>query len=63
MLGRLPEDLSAKMLEKYTAEQKELTAQMEKWQESKEQADKDCQGVEKFIQRLKKWNNIDHLTR
>ena len=63
MLGRLPEDLSAKMLDKYTAEQKELTAQVEKWQETKEQAENDSKDVEKFIQRLKKWSDIEHLTR
>lgn len=31
MLGRLPDDLSAKMLEKYSAEQKELSTQAEQW--------------------------------
>lgn len=54
MLGKLPEDLSAKMLEKYTAEQKELTAQAEQWKKSRLQAEQDSEDVEKFIQRLKK---------
>ncbi len=63
MLGKLPEDLSAKMLEKYTAEQKELSAQAEQWRKSRVQAEQDQQNVEKFIQRLKKWSDIDHLTR
>ena len=63
MLGRLPDDLSAKMLEKYTAEQKELSAQMEQWRNSKVQAEQEQQDVEKFIQRLKKWSDVDCLTR
>ena len=63
MLGRLPEDLSAKMLEKYSAEQKELSAQSEQLRKSKIQAEQDKQDVEKFIQRLKKWSEAPCLTR
>ncbi|MDE7363784.1 MAG: recombinase family protein [Ruminococcus sp.] len=63
MLGKLPEDLSAKMLEKYTAEQKELTAQAEQWKKSRLQAEQDSEDVEKFIQRLKKWSDVECLTR
>jgi DNA invertase Pin-like site-specific DNA recombinase len=63
MLGKLPDDLSAKMLEKYSAEQKELSKQTEQWRKSKQQAQQDKEDVEKFIQRLKKWSNVDCLTR
>jgi len=63
MLGKLPEDLSTKMLEKYTAEQKKLTAKVEQWCKSKVQAQQDEQDVDKFIQRLKKWADMESLTR
>lgn len=63
MLGKLPEDLSTKMLEKYSAEQKELSAQAEQYRKSKVQAQQDEQDVEKFIQRLKKWADVECLTR
>lgn len=63
MLGKLPEDLSAKMLEKYTAEQRELSEKAEQWRKSSRQAEQDSQDVEQFIQRLKKWSNVECLTR
>ena len=63
MLGKLPEDLSAKMLEKYTAEQKEFTAQAEQYRKARMQEKQDEQDVEKFIQRLKKWSDAPCLTR
>ncbi|MCQ2470203.1 MAG: DUF4368 domain-containing protein [Ruminococcus sp.] len=63
MLGKLPEDLSTKMLEKYSAEQKELSAQAEQWKMSRLQAEQDNEDVEKFIQRLKKWSDVKCLTR
>lgn len=63
MLGKLPEDLSTKMLEKYTAEQSELSEQAEQWRKSSRQAEQDIQDVERFIQRLKKWSDVECLTR
>ena len=63
MLGKLPEDLSAKMLEKYTAEQRALTAQAEQYRKARMQEQQDEQDVEKFIQRLKKWSDAPCLTR
>ena len=63
MLGKLPEDLSAKMLEKYTAEHRELAEQAEQWRKSSKQIEQDSQDVEKFIQRLKKWSDVECLTR
>ena len=63
MLGKLPEDLSTKMLEKYTAEQRELSEQAEQWRKSSRQAEQDVQDVERFIQRLKKWSDVEYLTR
>lgn len=63
MLGKIPEDLSAKMLEKYAAEQRELNEQADKLRESSRQAEQDIQDVERFIQRLKNWNDAPCLTR
>ena len=57
MLGKLPEDLSTKMLEKYTAEQYRKAREQEK------QDEQDEQDVGKFIQRLKKWADVECLTR
>ena len=36
---------------------------MEQWRNSKVQAEQEQQNVEKFIQRLKKWSDVDCLTR
>ncbi|WP_295094879.1 recombinase family protein [Ruminococcus sp.] len=63
MLGKLPEDLSAKMLEKYTAEQKELSEQADKLYKAREDVKQDSEDVEMFIQRLKKWSDVECLTR
>ena len=63
MLGKLPEDLSTKMLEKYSTEQKELSEKAEQWRESSKPAEQDVQDVERFIQRLKKWSDAPCLTR
>ena len=63
MLGKLPDILSAKMLEKYTAEQRELSEQAEQWRKSSRQAEQDVQDVERFIQRLKKCSDAPCLTR
>ena len=63
MLGKLPEDLSAKMLEKYTAEQKELSEQADKLRKAREAVKQDSEDVERFIQRLKKWSEAPCLTR
>jgi DNA invertase Pin-like site-specific DNA recombinase len=63
MLGRLPDELSAKMLDKYSAEQKELSELAERLKRSKVQEEQDRQDVEKFIHRMKKWSDIDCLTR
>lgn len=49
MFGKLPDDLSARMLEKYSAEQKELSAQAEQWRKSKVQAQQDEQDVKNLF--------------
>lgn len=63
MLGRLPEELSTKMLEKYLAEHKALVAQVDEIKNSEQQFNKETHDVEMFIQRLKKYVDVQELTR
>ncbi|MCM1227504.1 MAG: recombinase family protein [Clostridium sp.] len=63
MFGRLPEELSAKMLEKYLDEQKTLAVKIAELKKSEIQADKDKQDVDEFISRLKKYYDAPVLTR
>ena len=63
MLGRLPEELSTKMLEKYLAEHKELVAKVDEIKNSEQQFKKETHDVEMFIQRLKKYVDVQELTR
>ncbi|MDE6520445.1 MAG: DUF4368 domain-containing protein [Ruminococcus sp.] len=62
MLGRLPEELSTKMLEKYLAEHKELVTQVDEIKNRKQQFNKETHDVEMFIQRLKKYVDVQELT-
>lgn len=62
MLGRIPDELSAKMLEKYVAEQKVLAEKIAELKKSEIQADKDKQDVEEFISRLKKYYDAPVIT-
>ena len=40
-----------------------MLKQAEQWRKSRVQAEQDHQNVEKFIRRLEKWSDVDHLTR
>lgn len=63
MLGRIPDELSAKMLVKYVTEQKVLAEKIAELKKSEIQSDKDKQDVEEFISRLKKYYDAPVLTR
>ena len=63
MLGRIPDELSAKMLEKYVTEQKVLAEKIAELKKSEIQADKDKNDVDEFISRLKKYYDAPVLTR
>ena len=63
MLGRLPDELSAKMLEKYLSEQTELTEQVNKLKRAEMMHDKDRQDVDKFMERIRKYADVQELTR
>lgn len=63
MLGRLPEELSTKMLEKYLDEHKSLVSRVDEIKKSEQQFNKETHDVEMFIQRLKKYVDVQELTR
>ena len=50
-------------LYRHTAEQKELSEQADKLRKAREAVKQDSEDVEMFIQRLKKWSNVECLTR
>ena len=63
MLGKLPDELSAKMLEKYLSEQTELTEQVNELKRAEMMHDKDRQDVDKFMERIRKYVDVQELTR
>ncbi|MDE7363961.1 MAG: hypothetical protein K2N27_03595 [Ruminococcus sp.] len=54
-IGRIPDELSTKMLEKYVAEQKALVDKTAELKKSEIQADKEKNDVDEFISRLTKY--------
>ncbi len=63
VLGKVPEDLCIDLLQKYTAEQKELNAVVAELEAKQQQTRKDEEDVEKFVSRLKKYADATELTR
>lgn len=63
MLGKIPDELSSRMLEKYLDEQKTLAEKIAELKKSEIQADKDKHDVDEFISRLKKYYDAPVLTR
>lgn len=63
VLGKIPEAVCVNLLEKYQAEQKVLTANVEKLEEQLSAVEKDEEDVEEFISRLKKYTDVQELTR
>lgn len=63
VLGKIPEAVCVNLLEKYQAEQKVLTADVEKLEEQLSALEKDEEDVEEFICRLKKYTDVQELTR
>lgn len=63
MFGRLPDELSAKMLEKYLSEQSELSEKVKELKKAEMIHDKDRQDVEKFMERIRKYVDVQELTR
>ena len=63
VLGKVPEDVCIDLLQKYTAEQKELNAVVADLEAKQQESSKDEEDVDKFISRLKKYAGAEELTR
>ena len=63
VLGKIPEDVCVNLLEKYQAEQKELSDEVEQLERKFSSIEQDKNNVEEFISRLKKHANVQELTR
>ena len=63
VLGKIPEDVCVNLLEKYQAEQKELSEDVSKLEAKLSAVKQDKDDVEEFIRRLKKYTDVQELTR
>lgn len=63
VIGKIPEDVCVKLLEKYQAEQKALSAEVDMLESKLLAVKRDRQDVEEYIRRLKKYSEVDTLTR
>ncbi len=63
VLGKIPEDVCVNLLEKYQAEQKELSEEVSELEAKLSAVKQDKDDVEEFIRRLKKYTDVQELTR
>ena len=63
VIGKIPESVCVELLEKYQAEQKSLTDEVERINTKLSAAKQDRQDVEEYIIRLKKYADVPELTR
>ncbi|MGN0657245.1 MAG: recombinase family protein [Ruminiclostridium sp.] len=63
VLGKIPEAVCVNLLEKYQTEQRALSAEVKALEEKLSAVQKDEQDVEEFIRRLKKYTDVQELTR
>ena len=63
VLGKIPEDVCVSLLEKYQAEQKQLSEEVEQLEAKLNAVKQDEDDVEEFIKRLKKYTDVQELTR
>ena len=63
VLGKIPEEVCVKLLEKYQTEQRTLSAEVNELEEKLSAVKKDEADVEEFIRRLKKYTDVQELTR
>lgn len=61
--GKMPEDLCVRFIEKYTAEQKNLQAEIESIRRTLTESEQIKTDVDDFIVRIQKWLEINELTR
>ncbi|MCM1530177.1 MAG: DUF4368 domain-containing protein [Alistipes sp.] len=63
VIGKVPEDVCLKLIEKYQAENTQLQTEFDTIQERLETVNQDERDVDEFIRRLKKYTNFEVLTR
>lgn len=63
VLGKVSEDVAMKLIAKYEAEQKKLSEEVEKLEARLSAIKQDEEDVELFIERLKKYTDVQELTR
>lgn len=63
VLGKIPEDVCVSLLEKYQAEQKVLSEEIEQLEAKLNAVKQDENDVDEFIKRLKKYTDVQELTR
>lgn len=63
VLGKIPEDVCVNLLEKYRTEQRELSEKVESLEARINSAKQDENDVDEFIKRLKKYTDVQELTR
>lgn len=63
VLGKIPEDVCVNLLEKYQAEQKTLSEEVEQLEAKMNAIKQDANDVDEFIKRLKKYTDVQELTR
>lgn len=63
VLGKIPEDVCVSLLEKYQAEQKSLFEDVERLEAKLNAVKQDENDVDEFIKRLKRYTDVQELTR
>lgn len=63
VLGKVSEDVAIKLMAKYEAEQKELSAEVSELEAKISTIKQNEEDVELFIERLKKYTDVQELTR
>ena len=63
VLGKIPEDVCVNLLEKYQAEQKALFEDVERLEAKLNAVKQDESDIDELIKRLKKYTNVQELTR
>ena len=63
VLGKIPEDVCVSLLEKYQAEQKAISEEIEQIETKLNAVKQDENDVDEFIKRLKKYTDVQELTR
>ena len=63
VLGKIPEEVCVNLLKKYQAEQKALSSEVEELESKLSAVKQDEEDVAEFIRRLKKYTEVQELTR